>query len=97
MLAVSATNGAVDAVTRALAVELAPLRVNAISPGTIDSGAYDALGERQKADLFATRAARNPAGRVGTPDDAARAVLYALTSTFTTGTTLAVDAGEPLV
>ncbi|MEW2428719.1 SDR family oxidoreductase [Micromonospora sp. NPDC047644] len=97
MLAVAATNGGVDAVTRALAVELAPLRVNAVSPGTIDSGAYDALGEEQKAELFASRAARNPVGRVGEPDDVARAVLHALTSTFTTGTTLAVDGGETLV
>jgi NAD(P)-dependent dehydrogenase (short-subunit alcohol dehydrogenase family) len=48
MLAVGATNGAVDVVTRTLAVELAPIRVNAISPGTIDTGAYDALGEQRK-------------------------------------------------
>lgn len=82
MLAVAATNGGVDAAVRALAVELAPLRVNSVSPGTIDSGAYDALGEQQEADLFASRAARNPAGRVGHPDDVVRAVLYALTSTF---------------
>jgi NAD(P)-dependent dehydrogenase (short-subunit alcohol dehydrogenase family) len=96
MTAVSATNGGVDSVTRALAVELAPIRVNAVSPGTIDSGAYDGLGEQRKASLFATRAEHNPARRIGTPDDAARAVLYALTSSFTTGTTLAVDGGERL-
>ncbi|MEU6206556.1 SDR family oxidoreductase [Micromonospora musae] len=97
MLAVAATNGGVDAVTRALAVELAPLRVNAVAPGTVDSGAYDALGEQKKAELFAARSARNPAGRIGRPDDAALAVVYALTNTFTTGTTLAVDGGEVLV
>jgi len=97
MLAVAATNGGVDAVTRALAVELAPIRVNAVSPGTIDSGAYDALGEQRKADLFAARAAHNPAGRIGRPEDAALAVVYALTNPFTTGTTLAVDGGERLV
>ncbi|WP_327035153.1 SDR family oxidoreductase [Micromonospora ureilytica] len=97
MLAVAATNGGVDAVTRALAVEIAPLRVNSVSPGTIDSGAHDALGEQQKAELFAGRAARNPAGRVGDPEDVVRAVLYALTSTFTTGTSLVVDGGETLV
>ncbi|MDG4782416.1 SDR family oxidoreductase [Micromonospora sp. WMMD961] len=97
MLAVAATNGGVDAVTRALAVELAPLRVNSVAPGTIDSGAYDVFGKQQKAELFASRAAGNPAGRVGDPDDVVRAVVYALTSTFTTGTTLAVDGGETLV
>lgn len=97
MIAVSATNGGVDAVTRALAVDIAPIRVNAVSPGTIDSGAYDALGSEKKAALYKMRSEHNPARRVGTPDDAAAAVIYALTSTFTTGSTLAVDGGEHLV
>lgn len=97
MLAVAATNGAVDVVTRALAVELAPLRVNAISPGTIDTGAYDALGEEKKAALFDQRSGTNPARRIGTPGDIAEAVVFALTNTFVTGVSLAVDGGEPLV
>ncbi|HVV19920.1 MAG TPA: SDR family oxidoreductase [Pseudonocardiaceae bacterium] len=97
MLAVAATNGAVDVVTRSLAVELAPIRVNAVSPGTIDTGAYDALGEQQKAALFEQRSATNPARRIGTADDIAEAVLFALTNTFLTGVSLAVDGGEPLV
>jgi NAD(P)-dependent dehydrogenase (short-subunit alcohol dehydrogenase family) len=97
MLAVGATNAAVDTLTRSLAVELAPVRVNAISPGTIDTGAYDALGEEKKASLFATRTTTNPARRIGTTADVATAVLYALTNTFVTGTTLQVDGGEPLV
>ena len=97
MLAVAATNGAVDVVTRSLAVELAPIRVNAISPGTIDTGAYDALGEEKKAALFAQRSQTNPARRIGTAEDIAEAVLFALTNTFVTGVSLAVDGGEPLV
>ena len=97
MLAVGATNGAVDVVTRSLAVELAPIRVNAISPGTIDSGAYDALGEQKKADLFAARTQHNPARRIGTSEDIADAVVFALTNTFLTGVSLAIDGGESLV
>lgn len=97
MLAVGATNAAVDAVTRTLAVELAPIRVNAISPGTIDTGAYDALGEHAKADLFTARESTNPARRIGHPDDIAEAVLFALTTTFMTGVSMAIDGGEPLV
>ncbi|GII54334.1 short-chain dehydrogenase [Planotetraspora thailandica] len=97
MLAVAATNGAVDVVTRSLAVELAPIRVNAVSPGTIDTGAYDALGEEKKAALFEQRRQTNPVRRVGTADDIAEAVLFALTNTFMTGVSLAVDGGEPLV
>jgi NAD(P)-dependent dehydrogenase (short-subunit alcohol dehydrogenase family) len=96
MLAVAATNGAVDVVTRSLAVELAPIRVNAISPGTIDTGAYDALGDEKKAALFAERAERNPARRIGTAEDVADAVVFALTNTFMTGVSLGIDGGEPL-
>jgi NAD(P)-dependent dehydrogenase (short-subunit alcohol dehydrogenase family) len=97
MLAVGATNAAVDAVVRSLAVELAPIRVNAISPGTIDTGAYDGLGASAKEQLFATRQSTSPAHRVGTSEDVAQAVVFALTATFMTGVSLAIDGGEPLV
>ena len=96
MLAVAATTGAVDVLTRSLAVELAPIR--AVSPDTIDTGAYDGLGEENKAALFAQRSATSPARRtIGTPDDIAGAVVFALTSLFLTGVAVSVDGGEPLV
>jgi NAD(P)-dependent dehydrogenase (short-subunit alcohol dehydrogenase family) len=95
-LAVTGTNSAVDGVIRSLALELAPIRVNAVSPGTIDSGAWDALGEQAKAEFFRNTSARNPARRIGTVSDVAEAVLFALTSTFLTGVTLGIDGGEPL-
>ena len=95
-LGVGITNGAVDFLTRWLAVELAPIRVNAISPGVIDTGAWDAMGEDGKRDYFEHIAAHNPAGRIGTPDDIAAAVLFAMTNTFMTGVTLKIDGGEPL-
>ncbi|HEX3790615.1 MAG TPA: SDR family oxidoreductase [Pseudonocardiaceae bacterium] len=97
MLAVGATNGALDVVARTLAVELAPIRVNTVSPGTIDTGAYDGLGEQKKAALFAAREANSPARRVGRSDDIAEAVVFALTTTFLTGNSLGIDGGEPLV
>lgn len=97
MLAVAGTNGAVDSITKGLAVELAPIRVNAIAPGTVDTGAYDGLGPETKAALFAARSATSPARRVGTADDIAQAVLFALTATFLTGVSIAVDGGETLV
>jgi NAD(P)-dependent dehydrogenase (short-subunit alcohol dehydrogenase family) len=95
-LGVGITNGAVDFLTRWLAVELAPVRVNAISPGVIDTGAWDALGDDGKRDYFRHIAAGNPAGRIGTPHDIAGAVLFAMTNTFLTGMTLKIDGGEPL-
>jgi NAD(P)-dependent dehydrogenase (short-subunit alcohol dehydrogenase family) len=96
-LGVGITNGAVDFLTRWLAVELAPIRVNAVSPGVIDTGAWDALGEDGKQDYFKHIAAGNPVGRIGTPEDVASAVLFAMTNTFMTGMTLKVDGGEPLI
>jgi NAD(P)-dependent dehydrogenase (short-subunit alcohol dehydrogenase family) len=95
-LGVAITNAAADTLARSLALELAPIRVNAISPGVIDTGAWDALGEQGKAGYFADISARNPARRIGTPDDIAAAVLFALTNTFLTGQTLHIDGGEPL-
>ncbi|MFD1523693.1 SDR family oxidoreductase, partial [Pseudonocardia yunnanensis] len=95
-LAVAITNGAADTLTRSLALELAPIRVNAISPGVVDTGAWDALGEQRKTEMFADMSVRNPARRIGTADDIASAVLFALTNTFLTGVTLAVDGGEVL-
>jgi NAD(P)-dependent dehydrogenase (short-subunit alcohol dehydrogenase family) len=96
-LGVGITNGAVDFLTRWLAVELAPIRVNAISPGVIDTGAWDAMGEDGKRDYFKHIAANNPARRIGTPEDVASGVLFAMTNTFMTGMTLKIDGGEPLV
>ena len=95
-LGVAITNAAADTLARSLALELAPIRVNAISPGVIDTGAWDAFGEQGKADYFADIRARNPVRRIGTPQDIAAAVLFAMTSTFLTGQTLHVDGGEPL-
>jgi len=94
-LAVAVTNGAAETLTRALAVELAPIRVNAVSPGTIDTGAWDALGEHRKAALFADTGARNPARRIGTADDVARVVLFLASelSSYVTGQVLGVDGG----
>jgi NAD(P)-dependent dehydrogenase (short-subunit alcohol dehydrogenase family) len=95
-LGVAITNGAVDFLTRSLAVELAPIRVNTISPGVIDTGAWDAMGAQGKQDYFKHIAGSNPARRIGTVEDVADAVLFAMTNSFLTGVTLKVDGGEPL-
>lgn len=89
----AATNAAAATLAQALAVELAPLRVNALSPGIVDSGAWD---ETSKDAFFSAVAQRNPARRVGTPADISAAALLALTNPFLTGTTLHVDGGGRL-
>ena len=95
-LGVAVTNGAADFLTRCLALELAPIRVNAISPGVIDTGAWDAMGEEGKQAYFDHFRTHNPARRIGTSQDVADAVLFAMTNPFLTGVTLRVDGGEPL-
>jgi len=92
-LAVMATtNGAVDALVPALAVDLAPIRVVGISPGVVDSGSWDGMDD--KAAFFAQVAGSNPARRVGTPEDVADAVVFALTNPFLTATTVHLDGGQ---
>ncbi|WP_062431127.1 SDR family oxidoreductase [Herbidospora daliensis] len=95
-LGVAITNGAVDFLTRSLALELGPIRVNAISPGVIDTGIWDSMGEEGKNAYFTGLRTRNPARRIGTPEDIADAVVFAMTNPFLTGVTLRVDGGEPL-
>jgi NAD(P)-dependent dehydrogenase (short-subunit alcohol dehydrogenase family) len=85
-------NGALGHLVEALSVELAPVRVNAISPGIVDSGLWDGMGER-KAEFLDGVAASVPARRFGTADDIAEAALFALTNRFTTGAVLHVDGG----
>ena len=62
----------------------------------IDTGAWDALGEQGKADYFDHIGSTNPARRIGTVEDIASGVVFALTNTFLTGTTLHIDGGEAL-
>lgn len=94
-LAVMATtNGAVDALVSALAVDIAPIRVVGISPGVVDSGSWDGMDD--KAAFFEEVARTNPARRVGTPEHVADAVVFALANPFMTATTVHVDGGQPV-
>lgn len=95
-LGVAITNGAVATLVRSLAVELAPLRVNAISPGVIDTGAWDAFGPEGKEEYFEEIRRGNPVGTIGQASDIADAVVFAMTNPFLTGETLHVEGGEAL-
>ncbi len=86
--------GAIESLTRALAVELAPIRVNAVQPGVTRSPMWG-TGEDVE-QLYAETAAAVPLGRVGTVADVADAYLYLLSQPFTTGTVLTVDGGALL-
>jgi NAD(P)-dependent dehydrogenase (short-subunit alcohol dehydrogenase family) len=93
----SASCGAIEAFGRSMAVELAPIRVNTIAPGFIDTPLIDELiGERKQA-FIEMQAARLPVKRIGTPEDIAEAVLFLMKNGFVTGITLTVDGGHTLV
>ncbi|MDI2132379.1 SDR family oxidoreductase [Yinghuangia seranimata] len=91
----AASNGALAFLVQALAVEIAPVRVNAVSPGIVDTGAWDGLGSDKEAFLRGV-AERNPARRVGTTEDLVDAVLFAMGNPYVTGTVLHVDGGGRL-
>lgn len=88
---------AVEALVRALALELAPIRVNAVSPGLVDTPLLDAFFGEGKDEALASAAAALPTGRIGRPGDLAQAVRVLLTCGFITGEVLHVDGGGRLV
>lgn len=88
---------AVEAIVRSLALELAPIRVNAVSPGLVDTPLLDAFFGEGKNDALASAAAALPTGRIGRPEDIAQAVRLLLTGGFITGEVLHVDGGGRLV
>lgn len=88
--------GAVEALTRSLAVELAPLRVNAVAPGVVRSPLWQGMPEADRERMYADTGAAIPAGRVGEVEDVARAYLYCVTQRWATGTVVTVDGGTVL-
>jgi NAD(P)-dependent dehydrogenase (short-subunit alcohol dehydrogenase family) len=94
---VAAVNAALEGLVRALAVELAPIRINAVSPGWVDTPIWSfVVGDAKQATLDAM-AQRLPAGRVGRPDDIADAIRFLIGNGFTTGTILHVEGGHRLI
>lgn len=89
--------GAMEALTRALAVELAPLRVNAVSPGLIATNLWQNMPEEDRQDMFEQAGKHFPVGRVGEACDVAAAYLFLMESAFATGQTYVVDGGAVLV
>ena len=93
--ALAAVNAGIEAMVPVLAVELAPVRVNAVSPGVVDTGWWDFLGDA-KAEALEGLGAGTPVGRVGKPEDIASAITFLIDNTYTTGVVLRVDGGGRL-
>lgn len=89
----ASVNGAVEAAVAPLARELAPRRVNAVSPGVIETGWWDVLPEADRHAAFAQFAGQTPVGRNGTAEDVAHAVAALIENDYITGIVLPCDGG----
>jgi len=89
--------GAMEGFTRALAVELAPIRVNCIVPGVIRTNLWNGMAEAEREKFYRSVGDSLPVGRVGEAHEVAQAFLYVMTQGFSTGQTITVDGGTVLV
>lgn len=89
----TAMAGAVEHLVRGLAMELAPIRVNGVCPGLIETEVW----ANAPADRLTEMTKRNPIPRAGRPDEAAEAYLYLMVGGYTTGQVLQVDGGMGLI
>jgi NAD(P)-dependent dehydrogenase (short-subunit alcohol dehydrogenase family) len=89
--------GTIEALTRALAIELAPIRVNAVSPGVVRTNLWQAMSAPERERLFESVGKSLPVGRVGEASDIAQAYLFLMQEGFATGQTIVVDGGTVLV
>jgi NAD(P)-dependent dehydrogenase (short-subunit alcohol dehydrogenase family) len=88
---------AMEGLTRALAVELAPVRVNVVSPGVVQTPLWRDMSDHAREALYAAEAGRLPVGHVGEPQEIAAGYLYLMRQTYVTGQTLNIDGGGLLV
>jgi NAD(P)-dependent dehydrogenase (short-subunit alcohol dehydrogenase family) len=93
----AAVNGAVEALVRPLAVELAPIRVNAVSPGVVDTPWWSAMPDEVREGYFAQAEKALPVGRVASAEDVAESVVHAATNRNLTGTVIESDGGGRLI
>lgn len=89
--------GAVEHLTRGLAVELAPIRVNAVCPGLVRTGVWDSIPADRREEQFERMTKRQPLPRIGEPSEVAEAYLYLMKAGYTTGQVLHVDGGGSVV
>lgn len=91
-----AINAALEALAQGLALELAPVRVNAVSPGLVATPLWSGMDDDKREAMFAGAAQLLPARRVGQPEDIANAVMFLLTTPFAAGSTVRVAGGHAI-
>ncbi len=91
-VAIGSVGGAVEAFVRAVAPEIAPRRLNVVSPGQIDTPMVGLKGEEREA-FYKKMTAKHIIPRAGTADEVAQAIIFMIQNDFVTGTTIDVDGG----
>ena len=91
----SCVGASVENLVRCLAVEMAPVRVNVVSPGTVDTAMYDWMGDEKQNNL-ATMTETHLIKRAGTSAEVAQGILFVMQNGFVTGTTVDIDGGRIL-
>jgi NAD(P)-dependent dehydrogenase (short-subunit alcohol dehydrogenase family) len=94
---ISASCGAIEALSRSLALELAPIRVNTIRSGIVETPLLDGFYGEDRDEFLRSLAERLPVGRIGSPDDIAGAVMFLMGNGFVSGSVLQIDGGGSLV
>lgn len=93
----SAINAAIHGLTRGLALDFAPVRVNTVCPGMVETPLWDRIPEADRRAMYERTAATLPVGRIGQPADIGQAILFLMTSRFTTGSVLVIEGGSMLL
>ena len=91
-----AINAALESLVRGLALEMKPVRVNAVSPAMVAGGMWSHMSEEEQAATYARVGATYPAGRIGTPDEIARQLLLLAATGYATGTIVTLDGGASI-
>ena len=90
---VASAAGGSEVFAKAMAIELAPIRVNVVRPGIVDTPMLARLAGNNREEMLAAQAKRIPLGRVAQPEEIAHAILFLMTNEYTTGITLTIDGG----
>lgn len=91
-IAIGSVGAAVEQFARTIAREIAPRRINVVSPGQIDTPMVSLQGDARR-EMYTKATANNLIPRAGTADEVAQAIVFAVENEFVTGTTIDVDGG----
>jgi NAD(P)-dependent dehydrogenase (short-subunit alcohol dehydrogenase family) len=93
---VAAAAGGAEILARVVALELAPIRVNIIRPGIVDTPLLASMAGERLESVIASQAKRTALGRIARPEEIAHGILFLMSNTYVTGSTLTIDGGLSL-